>query len=41
MQSEFKQAKKEAKDKRLSKFGGWIDGPKMKATGRFRTQKVE
>ena len=40
MQSEFKQAKKEAKDKRLSKFGGWIDGPKMKATGRFRTQKV-
>ncbi len=41
MQSEFKQAKKEAKDKRLSKFGGWIDGPKMKATGRFRTQKVD
>ena len=40
MQSEFKQAKKEAKDKRLSKFGGWIDGPKMIATGRFRTQKV-
>ena len=41
MQSEFKQAKKEAKDKRLSKFDyGWIDGPKMKATGRFRTQKV-
>jgi hypothetical protein len=39
MQSEFKEAKKEAKERRLSKFGGWIDGPKMEATGRLPHSK--
>ena len=23
---------------RMSNFGGWIDGPKLEATGRFRTK---
>ena len=25
---------------RMSNFGGWIDGPKLEATGRFRTKKL-
>jgi arylsulfatase A-like enzyme len=40
MQTEFKQAEKDAKERKLSKFGGWIDGPRLNASGRFRTQKV-
>ena len=36
----FAQAREQATEKRMSKYGGWIDGPKLKATGRFRTEKV-
>ena len=43
-------AKTEAEEKDLAahpgpkgrdEFGGWADGPKLKATGRFRTEKVD
>jgi len=26
---------------RRNRYGGWLDGPKLKATGHFRTEKVE
>ena len=38
---EFAQASEQAKQKRLGKYGGWIDGPKLDSTGRFRTEKVD
>lgn len=38
---EFTQAAEEAKTRKLSRFGGWLDGPKRKATGHFRTEKVD
>ncbi len=38
---EFDQASKQAKQKRLGKYGGWIDGPKLDPTGRFRTEKLD
>ena len=41
MQNQFNQAVKEAEQRKLSKFGGWLEGPKLQATGRFRTQKVD
>jgi hypothetical protein len=31
----------QAKTRRLSQYGGWLDGPKKKATGHFRTQKID
>ncbi len=37
----FALASEQARKKRLSKYGGWIDGPKLDATGRFRTEKVD
>ena len=40
MQNQFNKVAKEAEQRKLSKFGGWLEGPKIEATGRFRTQKV-
>ena len=40
MQNELKQASSLAEERKMSKYGGWIDGPKLNATGRFRTEKV-
>ena len=37
---QLKDAKVQAKQRKLSRYGGWIDGPKQKGTGRFRTEKV-
>ena len=37
---QLKNAKVQAKQRKLSRYGGWIDGPKQKGTGRFRTEKV-
>ena len=37
----FQSAKSSAKTRRLSQYGGWLDGPKLEATGHFRTQKVD
>tara|TARA_B100001093_G_scaffold224313_1_gene214938 strand:+ start:5648 stop:9148 length:3501 start_codon:yes stop_codon:yes gene_type:complete len=41
MNQSFRQAKILAEQKKLSSFGGWIDGPKLEASGRFRTEKVK
>ena len=35
------EASNSASKVRMGKFGGWIDGPQMEATGRFRTKKVD
>ncbi len=35
------QAAGEKRPASLSKFGGWIEGPRLKATGFFRTEKVD
>ena len=37
----LREAKELSELKKLSSFGGWIDGPRKKATGRFRTEKVD
>ena len=33
-------AKAKTNSRRLSKYGGWLDGPRQEATGHFRTQKL-
>lgn len=38
---EFRGAESQAKQRRFSPYGGWLDGPKLQATGHFRTQKVD
>jgi len=40
MTEQLEVAKVKAKQRKLSRYGGWVDGPKMKGTGRFRTEKV-
>jgi len=39
--TELKQLAEEGTMPGRSKFGGWADGPKLKATGFFRTEKVK
>ncbi|MEO0415822.1 MAG: hypothetical protein AAF226_12825, partial [Verrucomicrobiota bacterium] len=41
LQEETAKAKEQAKTRKLSQYGGWLEGPKLKATGRFRAQKVD
>ncbi len=41
LNQESKVASMKAKNRRLSQYGGWLDGPRLNATGHFRTQKVE
>lgn len=36
---EFRSAKSQANQRRLSQYGGWLDGPGLEATGHFRTHK--
>jgi len=38
--AELKRLKEEGKMADRSKFGGWLNGPQLKATGYFRTEKV-
>ncbi len=39
--AELTAAAMQAKERKLGRFGGWLDGPKRKATGHFRTEKVD
>jgi hypothetical protein len=39
--AEYHSASAAAKNRRLSPYGGWLDGPKLESTGRFRTAKVD
>jgi hypothetical protein len=41
LMAEYRAAATSAKDRKLSKYGGWLEGPKREATGRFRTEKVD
>ncbi len=41
LRSEIAAAKEQVNARRLSQYGGWLDGPKLEATGHFRTQKHE
>jgi hypothetical protein len=38
--AELATAEKQAKESKFSRFGGWKDGPKNKATGHFRTENI-
>lgn len=40
MTEQHKAVKDLAKERKLGRFGGWVNGPKQKKTGRFRTEKV-
>ena len=40
MQKELRITSQLAKKRKIGKYGGWSDGPKMNGTGRFRTQKI-
>ena len=41
LHQELVQAKEAAQSRRLSKYGGWLDGPKREASGHFRTEKID
>lgn len=41
LNQELRSAAEAAKSRKLGRYGGWLDGPKLKATGHFRTQKVD
>ena len=41
LRHELADAAKKAKTVRASRYGGWLDGPQVQATGRFRTEKIE
>ncbi len=39
LEAELAEAATKAKNRKLSRYGGWLDGPKLEATGHFRTEK--
>ncbi len=41
LSAELAEAAKKAKQQKLSRFGGWLEGPKREATGHFRTEKLD
>jgi len=41
LRDELADAAEKAKTIRSSRYGGWLDGPQLQATGRFRTEKVD